>query len=80
MSNLNLVRLSCCWVGVWLGCDNKDLLNGGSMCIMVLSASDAFINWAILLFDRILSILFRCDRILIFLELDWGGGWGCLSF
>ena len=44
------------------------------MCIMVLSASDAFINWAILLFDRILSILFRCDRILIFLELDWGEG------
>ena len=23
MSNLNRVRLSCCWVGVGLGCDNK---------------------------------------------------------
>ena len=22
MSNLNRVRLSCCWVGVGLGCDN----------------------------------------------------------
>ena len=22
-SNLNRVRLSCCWVGVGLGCDNK---------------------------------------------------------
>ena len=22
MSNLNQVRLSCCWVGVGLGCDN----------------------------------------------------------
>ena len=22
-SNLNPVRLSCCWVGVGLGCDNK---------------------------------------------------------
>ena len=23
-SNLNRVRLSCCWVGVGLGCDKKD--------------------------------------------------------
>ena len=23
VSNLNRVRLSCCWVGVGLGCDNK---------------------------------------------------------
>ena len=22
-SNLNRVRLSCCWVGVGLGCDNR---------------------------------------------------------
>ena len=26
-SNLNRVRLSCCWVG--LGCDNKKILNLG---------------------------------------------------
>ena len=25
-SNLNRVRLSCCWVGVGLGCDNLDFL------------------------------------------------------
>ena len=24
-SNLNRVRLSCCWVGVGLGCDNKNV-------------------------------------------------------
>ena len=25
MSNLNRVRLGCCWVGVGLGCDNSSL-------------------------------------------------------
>ena len=25
MSNLNRVRLSCCWVGVGLGCDNYSM-------------------------------------------------------
>ena len=29
MSNLNRVRLSCCWVGVGLGCDNFLDLGGG---------------------------------------------------
>ena len=24
-SNLNQIRLSCCWVGVGLGCDNNNL-------------------------------------------------------
>ena len=28
-SNLNRVRLSCCWVGVGLGCDNNGInING----------------------------------------------------
>ena len=38
MSNLNQVRLSCCWVGVGLGCDNMKVLNmgiGNPMCVFV---------------------------------------------
>ena len=27
MSNLNRVRLSCCWVGVGMGCDNFDIFD-----------------------------------------------------
>ena len=35
-SNLNRVRLSCCWVGVGLGCDNSLEISWGCSVVQVL--------------------------------------------
>ena len=41
-SNLNRVRLSCCWVGVGLGCDN---LNSQEVCVQQAIYGKLIIPW-----------------------------------
>ena len=42
MSNLNRVRLSCCWIGVGLGCDNMEEIDHIDKGLKNLSGKAAF--------------------------------------
>ena len=42
-SNLNRVRLSCCWVGVGLGCDNKKMVHSRKEMELFFTILDLFL-------------------------------------